>query len=69
MYAEAARVVKLPAGPCDAACVKQLVAALRKSELRKLRAVKAAIAAHDRNKSNLAKRGKAAKGKAGFLGT
>lgn len=68
VYAEASRVVKLPAGACDAACVKRLVAALRKSELRKLRAVKSAIAAHDRNKAYLAKRGKAAKNKAAPFG-
>lgn len=55
---EAARVVPVPKGPCDAACAKVFVAALKKSELRKVRALSAAVKSHDKNKQYLAKRGK-----------
>lgn len=58
VYAESARVVVLPKSACDKGCVKRLVVSLRKSELRKVRALKSAIAGHAKQRAYLAKRGK-----------
>jgi len=46
---------------------EQLILDLRRSELRKVRALKAGIAAHDRQRGYIAKRGKPPKKQPGFF--
>lgn len=66
VYIEAARVTALPveqikAGQLSAADTKKLVVALRRSELRKVGALKAAISQHERKRKHYKSRGKKAR--------
>lgn len=57
-YTEAKRVVRLPTGPLTDKQAAELIADLRRSELRKVRALKGAINVHDAQTGYVAKRSK-----------
>lgn len=57
--AEAVRITKLPEGPQQLGAVKKLVVKLRRSELAKAAALKAAVRHWDKSRKHLSKRGRA----------
>lgn len=59
VYAEASRLTVLPDGEQKLDGVKKLIVKLRRSELRKHAALKAAVRYHKNLKARLSKRGKA----------
>lgn len=57
--AEAIRITKLPEGPQQLGAAKKLIVKLRRSELAKSAALKAAVRHWDKSRKHLAKRGRA----------